>query len=180
MSVATPRGTYRDLTGQTFGRATVLRDTGERTSHRVVVWECRCSCGETFKTITGSLTSGRVSSCGCLRRETAAERGHLNRGSDGPLRHGHARRGQQTAEYITFKNAKERCTNTSRAQWDDYGGRGIEFRFETFEEFLAEVGPKPSPEYSIDRIDNDGHYERGNVRWATRREQNLNQRRRST
>lgn len=71
--------------------------------------------------------------------------------------------------------AKSRCQNLQLPCWPDYGGRGIEFRFTSFEEFYICLGPRP-PGYTLDRIDNDGHYEKGNVRWATRQEQNLNKR----
>src|SRR6267143_733283 len=80
-------------------------------------------------------------------------------------------------EYLAFQNAKYRCTNPDNNSYENYGGRGIEFRFSSFAEFFAEVGSRPSPEHSIDRFpDNDGHYEKGNVRWATIHQQ-LNNRR---
>lgn len=81
-----------------------------------------------------------------------------------------------TPEYHIYVGARYRCTNPKSEVWKDYGGRGIQFRFVSFEEFLAELGPRPSPEYSLDRINNDGHYEPGNVRWATASEQRNNQR----
>ena len=84
----------------------------------------------------------------------------------------------KSPEHNSFRGAKDRCTNPNGPEWEHYGGRGIEFRFSSFEEFFAEVGPKPEPKraYSIDRIDKDGHYEPGNVRWATRKQQNANKR----
>lgn len=82
-----------------------------------------------------------------------------------------------TAVYRAYHLAKRRCTNTAGVNYADYGGRGIEFRFTSFEEFYAELGDKPSSNHSVDRIDNDGHYEKGNVRWALRPEQRRNQRR---
>jgi hypothetical protein len=81
-----------------------------------------------------------------------------------------------TVEYHAYIGARSRCRNPKNDSYDKYGGRGIEFRFSSFEQFFAELGPRPGPEYSVDRIDNEGHYEMGNVRWATLSEQNLNRR----
>jgi len=83
-----------------------------------------------------------------------------------------------TPEWNSFHAAKKRCTSSTSKSFADYGGRGIEFRFKSFEEFFAEVGPRPEPKflYSLERIDNDGHYECGNVRWATKKQQARNRR----
>jgi hypothetical protein len=83
-----------------------------------------------------------------------------------------------TPEWTSFHAAKKRCKPEFKAKYPDYGGRGIEFRFKSFEEFFAEVGPRPEPKfkYSLERIDNDGHYESGNVRWATKKQQARNRR----
>ena len=83
----------------------------------------------------------------------------------------------KTPEYHAYQNAKYRCTNPScgEYQWKNYGGRGIKFLFTSFEQFLAEIGPRPQGK-TLDRIDVDGHYEPGNVRWATKSEQQSNQR----
>ncbi len=83
-----------------------------------------------------------------------------------------------TPEYRAFASAKGRCSSPTHQAWKNYGGRGIEFRFQTFQEFLAGVGRRPSPQHSLDRIDNDGHYESKNLRWATTKEQNRNCRKR--
>lgn len=77
-----------------------------------------------------------------------------------------------------FYNAQSRCNNADHPLFPNYGGRGIELRL-TIEEWLEELGPRPTEEHSVDRIDNDGHYERGNIRWATATEQANNQRPRS-
>ena len=94
----------------------------------------------------------------------------------GVVKHGDfvGHRRQTTPEYNSYFGAKQRCQYKNHIGYARYGGRGIEFRFASFAQFLEEVGRKPTPEHSLDRIDNDGHYEPGNVRWATRIEQMRN------
>ena len=75
-----------------------------------------------------------------------------------------------TPEYHAWEAATQRCTNPRNPGWPSYGARGIEQRFPTFDDFIKAVGPRPSRRHLLDRIDNDGHYERGNVRWATPRQ----------
>jgi hypothetical protein len=85
-----------------------------------------------------------------------------------------------TREFVAWCAAKERCFNPNAEKYADYGGRGITMAVEwidNFAAFLAHIGPKPDPDMSLDRIDVDGSYEPGNVRWATASEQRLNQRR---
>jgi hypothetical protein len=93
--------------------------------------------------------------------------------------HGASRGGRWTPEFRAYVSARCRCTNRNDVKhWKNYGGRGIQFRFKSFEEFFAELGPRPSSKYSVDRYpNNDGHYEKGNVRWATSAEQANNTRR---
>jgi len=81
-----------------------------------------------------------------------------------------------TPEYHAYSDAKRRCTSIQDSDWKDYGGRGITFLFTSFAQFYAELGPRPTPQHSLDRKDNNGNYEPGNVRWATWHEQRLNQR----
>jgi hypothetical protein len=76
-----------------------------------------------------------------------------------------------TTEYKAYYSARYRCTNPKDPRWHRYGGRGIGFRFTSYEQFLACLGRKPAPNLSLDRIENDGHYEPGNVRWATKEQQ---------
>jgi len=89
-----------------------------------------------------------------------------------------------TPEYQALKNARYRCTNPAGAQFADYGGRGVEYRLpndigEAVRKLIAAIGPRPDGK-TLDRIDNDGHYEPGNLRWATRTQQSGNQRKRRT
>ena len=76
----------------------------------------------------------------------------------------------------SYVSAKQRATNPRHPQWKDYGGRGIEFRFSSFSQFIVDIGKKPSAQHTLDRINNDGHYEPGNIRWATHLEQIQNRR----
>lgn len=81
----------------------------------------------------------------------------------------------RSPEYDAYCSARQRCENPNMPQWERYGGRGIKFLFASFEEFFAELGPRPSSHHSLDRFpNNDGHYEVGNVRWATRSQQMTN------
>jgi hypothetical protein len=86
--------------------------------------------------------------------------------------------GRRSPEYSAWVNARYRCNNPAAPAYADYGGRGIsvDSRWDSFEAFLADMGRRPGPEYSLDRIDNDGDYAPGNVRWATRTEQLSNRR----
>lgn len=130
----------------------------------------------------------RFCSCGCGRLAPLAKRNDSRRGyikgkpvcfirghGRGNLRHGYNRRGKRTAEHYAYTSAKQRCTNPKTLNWKDYGGRGIKFLFTNFQQFLAYLGPRPEG-MSLDRINNDGHYEPGNVRWATMIEQIINRR----
>lgn len=94
------------------------------------------------------------------------------------LRHGHSKRASITAEYNSWISMKTMCNNPNYSGYSDYGGRGISVcdRWGTFDNFLKDMGKKPSPKHSLDRIDNDGNYEPGNCRWATRKQQSRNRR----
>lgn len=101
----------------------------------------------------------------------------------GEQRHGDLRGvyngGHAPAEYTCWKNMRRRCTNPAAKDYSRYGGRGITVcdRWQqSYAVFLADVGRRPSPTHSLDRIDNAGHYAPGNVRWATRSEQRRNTR----
>jgi hypothetical protein len=153
--------------GQIFHRLTVVDYAGRNASgHRIC--EVRCVCGTTKILRETAVKRGDIKSCGCLIVEELQHR--LERGDRPHVKHGR----RNTPEYHVFISAKQRCTNPNNHAFARYGGRGIEFRFDSIEDLLREVGERPSDDLSLDRIDNNGHYEPGNVRWATAQEQAAN------
>lgn len=106
------------------------------------------------------------------RRDTSRDTG-VTRSRE---KHGHAANGRKTAEYTAWENMTERCRSPKHPRWPRYGGRGITVcdRWRAFANFLDDLGPRPSPAHSLERIDNDGRYEPGNVQWATRQQQAAN------
>lgn len=159
-----------DLTGRQFDRWTVIREAG-RTKHGKALWGCACNCGNVSVVVGSDLRSGKTKSCGCWHREQLAVRNVVPKTVHGLSR---------TPEYRALTSAKNRCTNLNDAAYNNYGARGIEYLLPPPGEgaplLIAAIGPRP-PGTSIDRRDNDGNYELGNIRWATRSEQARNQRR---
>lgn len=161
-----------DLEGMKFGRLTVVGRAIDMSAKRKEArWKCVCDCGHEIVVSGYGLRSGHTKSCGCYQLEKALATS---------IKHGETKGGISTDEYKIWAGAKRRCTDKTYKGYKNYGGRGIKMCNEwrdNFSKFIEEVGRRPGNEYSIDRIDNDGDYEPGNVRWATRSQQNKNRRR---
>jgi hypothetical protein len=149
-----------------FGRVTVLHPSDRVRSHSPV--ECRCECGKTFFTEAYRLKHGITQSCGCLRRERNRQSGKA-RATHGLSKH---------PLYRVWSKMLGRCFCKTNKKYPIYGGRGVTVceRWRSFPNFLSDVGERPSPYHSLDRIDTNGNYEPSNVRWATQDTQQNNRR----
>lgn len=154
-------GKFIDLASHPpFGRLTVIERVGNDIRNQAV-WACQCSCGNIVTVCGAKLRSGHTKSCGCLHKKTLSA-----------LRKTHGMSG--TPEYNSWNSMKDRCRNKDNQDFKNYGGRGItvcDRWLNSFENFFADMGPKPSPNHSIDRKDNDGNYYPGNCKWSTILEQ---------
>ncbi len=162
----------KNLTGQKFTRLTALRCVGVIKTNRM--WECRCDCGKVITMPANRLVFGNSRSCGCLSKDINTERlkaaGYYREKVSAALKarnfkHGHSERGKKTRTYIIW------CGLGFRRYGYD---TPVSARWAKYENFLADIGPVPSPKHTIDRIDNSKGYEPGNCRWATMKQQQNN------
>ena len=155
-----------DSTGLVYNRLTALYPVvslPENPKRRRVKWMCECECGNMTMVDSTALRTGTVRSCGCLKTEM------WNKARTKHGKHG-------TPEYSAWLGLRKRCNNPNGTKYQNYGGRGIVVceRWDSFENFLSDMGERPSAKHSVDRIDNDGNYCPENCRWATMKEQSRN------
>jgi len=178
-----------NLIGLKFSRLTVLwldsvrkfRKKGRSKLQKVEWILCACECGNKIAVRKYDVVRGLTKSCGCLKSEIQSKKfkAMWKRGHKPPSTHGEAsvKRGR-SPEYTSWAAMKQRCLNPDNDRYADWGGRGIRVckRWMKFENFLADMGRRPTIQHTLERKNNDGNYTSRNCRWATKSEQAFNRR----
>lgn len=158
-----------NISGTKFGRLVAVAQVGYAplpSGKRMQIWKFTCDCGKSIEAKKAYITSGDTSSCGCLRSESTS---NLKR------KHSLAHR---TKTYNTWVLMRQRCNNPKATSYSYYGGRGVTVcaRWDSFENFLLDMGERPSDKPTIDRVNPFWNYEPENCRWASHQEQAINKR----
>jgi len=164
------------IAGQRYRRLLAIARRGTSV-HGKALWFFQCDCGNHVLTTASDVKAGKTSSCGCIANEARAHNSKSNSGkvSLALTRHGCC----YTSEYNIWKSIKQRTLNPRCIDYPSYGGRGITLcqSWFLFENFIHDMGMRPSSKHSIDRINNDSGYAPDNCRWVTPDIQRQNQRR---
>ena len=157
-----------DITNQRFGRLVAVRRSGSDNRGQAR-WLCQCKCGNKTIIRSSDLRKGSTQSCGCWQSES--RKYHT-------LTHGHSKRDRIAPEYQCWANMLNRCRNPKTENYLYYGGRGIKVcrRWFHFENFLSDMGRRPSVKHRLDRINVNGNYSPANCRWGTPEQHQQNKR----
>jgi len=152
-----------DLTGKKFGRWTVISRSKNNTNAGQPKWDCVCECGTNREITGGTLRSGNSKSCSCLQKEVVSTLNSTHKLSQHPL-------------HKTWNSMHYRCVNPKSNRYKNYGGRGISVcpQWSSLQQFIDDMGEKPTSLHTLDRKDNDKNYSPRNCHWATPKEQSRN------
>ncbi len=155
--------------GDKYGRLTIIKEVEphiQPSNKTIRKFNCLCECGNETNVLLDNLRNNNTRSCGCYNKEKSKKQLTTHGLRYHPL-------------YKTWDNMKTRCYNSNYIRYKDWGGRGIKVCdrwLNSFENFLSDMGERPTLKHSIDRIDNNRNYEPSNCRWATPHQQSQNRR----
>lgn len=155
-----------DLIGKRFGNWIVISDNGKRNSKGMILWYCKCDCGNYSYVRSDKLRKGRSESCGCMKNESIRE---------SLIKHGHNKKNNESSTHVTWRSMIQRVTNPNNCSYKYYEDIKICGRWMKFENFLDDMGERPEG-MTLDRINSYGNYELENCKWSTPKEQSNNKR----